>query len=321
MLSRLVLLLPCLLLRAGDDSEVLRHIDSANRSMARKQFQEAVSDLLPAVRLAKSPGASKEELGVLLNDLGYAYRRLGRCQDAIGVLAEEMQGWDRRQIPLDQARVGGTNLLQSYLDCGDRKSAARLWTRTLAPMAAKLDPLNPGLAALLAADALVQCVRKHYPESEKLWTRAIVIWERQRGSNRDGISTARSNRAVARAYLGRMDAAVRDADESLDELRSANGLDAPVRAVVLNNIAVVYLMHRQFDQAADCLAEAIAILNRTPVPSAPEILANFALLLRRTGRLKEAKSAQLHAQELASERVRASIGQTIDATEFNPFWK
>lgn len=62
MALRLVLLLPCLLLRAGDDSEVLQRIDSAKRSIARKEFQDAVSHLLPALRVAKRQGVSEELL-------------------------------------------------------------------------------------------------------------------------------------------------------------------------------------------------------------------------------------------------------------------
>lgn len=116
-----------------------------------------------------------------------------------------------------------------------------------------------------------------------------------------------------------MEGSIDDANESLKELSSANGLAPAPRAVALNNIGVVYLMGHRFDRAEDCLAGAVAIVNRTPIPSAPEILANVALLLRKTGRRQEAKAAQLRSQELASQRTRTSMAQTVDASELNAF--
>jgi len=52
-------------------------------------------------------------------------------------------------VALDQARFAGIDLLQSYLDCGQSRSAARLWSKTLIPIARKLNPDSPALAGLL----------------------------------------------------------------------------------------------------------------------------------------------------------------------------
>ena len=311
----LAILVPCLL-RGGDDFDLLGRIDSANRSIARNQFQKAIDDLLPAVRLGKRQEVSEQALRAALIDLGHAYRMLGRCHDATGALTEAMRYRERGYVPLDQARVAGINLLASYLECGASKAAARFWTRTLAAMALKFDSLSPDLATVLATGALVQEVRKQYADSEELWARAIQIWEREPGINQDKITAARSNRAVARASLGRMKEAIGDAEESLGELARTNRLEPPAQAVALNNIAVVYLMDRRFDRAGDCLERAVAIVNRTTVRSAPEILANYAFLMRKTGRREAANAAQFRADELASQRARASVGQTVDIGGF-----
>ena len=317
----LAILVPCLVLRGSDDFEVLRRIDSANRSIAQRQFQKAIDDLLPAMRLGKRQGASEQALGAALIDLGYAYRMLGRCRDAIGALTGAMRYWDRGYVSLDQARAAGISLLASYLECGDSEPAARFWTRTLAPMALKFDSLSPDLAGILAVGALVQEVRKQYADSEQLYTRAIGIWEREPEINRDKITVAQSHRAVMRAHLRRMANAIDDAGESLEELARTKALEPPARAVVLNNVAVVYLMDRRFDQAGDCLKRAVGIADRTPIRSAPEIFANYALLLRKTGHREAAKVAQFRADDLAVQRVHGSIGQTVDISEFNASWR
>ena len=98
------------------------------------QFDRATNDLIPALRVANRERASNEAVSVILSNLGYSYRMPGRCGDAVTVLTEEMRGWDRG-MTLDQARFAGINLLQSYLGCGESRSAARSWSKTLIPIA------------------------------------------------------------------------------------------------------------------------------------------------------------------------------------------
>lgn len=187
----------------ADDNPNLRcFIDSANRSLRSRQFDRAISDLIPALRVAKRQRASNETVSAILNNLGYSYRQVGRCGDAVTVLTEEMRGWDRGVVSLDQARFAGINLLQSYLNCGESRNAARAWNKTLVRIARKLNPDSPALASLLAAGALATSAVKHYQVSLTLYNQAIAIWEEQPKNYPDRICSARSNRAVAHAYLG-----------------------------------------------------------------------------------------------------------------------
>ncbi len=70
-----------------------------------------------------------------------------------------------------------------------------------------------------------------------------------------GVSAARANRGVARAYRGEMNNAIDDADQSLKELESGGGLEPSARAVLLNNTAVVYLMARRFDRQRSAFSD------------------------------------------------------------------
>ena len=195
----------------SENSDLRFFIDSANRSLRSRQFDRAINDLIPALRVAKRERASNETVSAILNNLGYSYRQLGRCGDAVTVLTEEMRGWDRGMVSLDHARFAGINLLQSYLNCGESRSAARSWSKILVPMARKLNPDSPALASLLAAGALATLAVKHYQESVTLYNEAITIWEEQPENFRDRICSARSSRAVAHAYLGKILAAVDEA--------------------------------------------------------------------------------------------------------------
>src|SRR3984885_10111062 len=107
------------LVYASENPDLRCFIDSANQSLRSRQFDRAINDLIPALRIAKRERASNETVSAILNNLGYSYRVLGRCGDAVTVLTEEMRGWDRGMVALAQARFAGINLLQSYLDCGE----------------------------------------------------------------------------------------------------------------------------------------------------------------------------------------------------------
>ena len=133
-----------------------------------------------------------------------------------------------------------------YGDCGESRSAARSWNKSLIPIARKLNPASPALASLRAAGAKATSAVKHYQESVNLDNEAIAIWQEQPENYRDRICAARSNRAVAHAYLGELPAAIDDADRALKELDSAIAMEPAVGAAALNNIAVVYLMDRNW---------------------------------------------------------------------------
>jgi len=317
----LLLVVTSMVLYANDNSDLRCFIDSARRSLRSRQFDRAINDLIPALRVAKRERASNETVSAILSNLGYSYRMVGRCGDAITVLTEEMRGWDRGIVALDQARIAGINLLQSYLDCGESRSAARLWSKTLIPIARKLKPDSPARASLLAAGALATSAVKHFQESVNLYNEAITIWEEQPEKYRDRICSARSNRAVAHAYLGEILAAVDDADRALKELNSTIAMEPAFRVVALNNIAVVYLMDKRFTKAEDCLQRALALVDGAPPLCVPEVAVNYAFLLRQTGRKRAAAAAQLRAQELYSQRRSKAGSQTIDASEIDSFGK
>jgi tetratricopeptide (TPR) repeat protein len=224
-------------------------------------------------------------------------------------------------VALDQARFAGIDLLQSYLDCGQSRSAARLWSKTLIPIARKLNPDSPALASLLAAGALATSAAKHYRESVNLSNEAITIWEEQPETYWDRICSARSTRAVARAYLGEILAAADDADRALKELDSAIPMEPAVRVAALNNIAVVYLRDKRFTKAEDCLQRALTLVDGATLLCEPAVAANYAFLLRQTGRKTAAASAQLRAQELSSQRRGKTGSQIIDASEIHSFGK
>jgi tetratricopeptide (TPR) repeat protein len=310
-------LLSCSLSWAGSDSAALTHIQAARGLLARNEFDKAINELLPVVRSAKQLGIADQTVGVALNDLGYSYRMVGRCRDAIGVLTEAKRILDKTAAQPALIQTNGINLLASYLECGDSSRAAKYWARSLAPLAAR-----PGLdrAPLWAAGGTALTTRKRYAESDALYTQAITIWEREPGKNLERLVVARSNRGVDRAHLGRMEEAITDAARSEESLLSLTRLPPSIRAIVFNNMGLIYLMSGQFDKAGKDLESALASLEHSPgCQCGPMILANYALLLRDTGRAQAAKETQRQARELARRLGSESAGATVDISAFGAF--
>ena len=61
-------------LSASDNPNLRFFIDSANRSLGSRQFDRAINDLIPALRVAKRARASNETVSAILNNLGYSFR-------------------------------------------------------------------------------------------------------------------------------------------------------------------------------------------------------------------------------------------------------
>ena len=63
---------------ASDNPDLRRLMDSASRAVHLRQFDGAINDLIPALRMAKRERASNETVSAILSNLGYSYRTVGR---------------------------------------------------------------------------------------------------------------------------------------------------------------------------------------------------------------------------------------------------
>jgi tetratricopeptide (TPR) repeat protein len=92
-------------------------------------------------------------------------------------------------------------------------------------------------------------------------------------------------------YLAEILAAIDEADRALKELDSAIAKEPAVRAVALNNIALVYLMDKRFTEAEDCLQRALALVDGASLLCEPQVAANYAFL---HAKLAAREPRQLH---------------------------
>jgi tetratricopeptide (TPR) repeat protein len=269
------------------------------------------------VRAAKQQTIADATLGVAWSDLGFAYRMIGRCWDATGALKEAESTF--RRVPQSGAliRANGVSLLAGYLECGELDLASKYWSRTLAPLAESSDVPDMERAPLWAAGGTLESARKHYAASEALYAKAIAAWEREPARRADRLMVALIHRGVDRAYLHQTEAAKLDADRAAGSLPVLTSLAPSMRISAFNNLGLIYLMGRHFDDAAIWFIRSINGLQEFPhCQCAPIVLGNYAEYLRQTGNAKEAGRIRGMAEEAGRKAARESAGGTVDVSSF-----
>ena len=184
-LARLVLaLFTSILLNASDVLFwALQH--QADQLLREGRYEEAMPVVHAAVAEAGVSGRVGLPTAVALNDLGYLYALLGRCDDARTALLHSVNVWKK----LSSAGVPGlvetgSTLVTVYLDCGDPGIAARFWTRELEPLYLRV-PAGIVFARLKVIAGALSLVRREYALADQLFTAALNANEEQKslGSN------------------------------------------------------------------------------------------------------------------------------------------
>ena len=287
-------------LRAADEVSLHERIQAARVLISDREFNASIRHLLPTLAKARQDGANPNTIGEILNDLGYSYRMLGQCNDAIGALTTSVELI--RSSPGRQ--ISAINLAASLLECGQARRAEGLWRTLLAPLATT----SPDVAGapLWAAGATIQAFRGHYAISEALYTEAITGWQQAASDDSVRLALARIGRGVVLAYLGRL----REASEDAVEWPAIQDAPASTRAAALANIALVHFLAGRLKDAHALFEKALASLGPSPgCPCAATIWANYAALLHRMGDARASKAATLRARAFAG----SSGAETIDA--------
>ena len=106
--------------------------------------------------------------------------------------------------------------------------------------------------------------------------------------------------------------------ESLELFQEAMGEGSPALLVPFSNLALSYLEMGRFSEAEMILKRAIVVCRGTlgqDHPTCGVLLENYALVLRKLGRKREAKSAAAQSRDVArASRTRNGVGLTVSIT-------
>ena len=169
-------------------------------------------------------------------------------------------------------------------------------------------------------ECLAQILRKEkrYQEEEPLLLDALADLTKQKAADPALMGAVLSNLAVLRFDQERYEESINLQEKSIRVWEMASGKEYPSLVAALNGLAAAYVRVGRFDDADVTYQRAIDICRNTvsadPIEYAV-LLKNYALVLRKLGRKREAKRLETQGQLIERATVRHNgIGSTIDVT-------
>jgi tetratricopeptide (TPR) repeat protein len=169
-------------------------------------------------------------------------------------------------------------------------------------------------------ECLAQILRKEkrYQEEEPLLLDALADLAKQKPENPALMGEVLTNLAVLRFDQRRYEESINLQEKSIRLWEMASGKEHPSLVVPLNDLGNDYARMGRFEDAAIAYQRALDICRKTPSEDRIEyavLLQNYAFVLRKLGRRREAKKLETQGQtiERAANR-RNGVGATISVT-------
>jgi tetratricopeptide (TPR) repeat protein len=173
---------------------------------------------------------------------------------------------------------------------------------------------------IITRECLAQILRKEkrYQEEEPLLLDALGDLTKQKAADPALMAVALANLAVLRFDQERYEESINLQEKSIRVWEMASGKVHPSLVAPLNGLAAAYVRVGRFDDAEVTYQRAIDICRKTvgadPIEYAV-VLKNYALVLRKLGRKREAKRMETQGQLIQrAVNRRNGIGSTIDVT-------
>jgi serine/threonine protein kinase len=162
-----------------------------------------------------------------------------------------------------QAGIFLQNLVAYRIDLGELALADSNAAEALRIISAQVEPESVPYAGTLAARALARLARRDAGAALAEFNRAIPILERMMGAERDWTLTARTGRALAFGYLGRLDEAQHEID-AVSEFTSAQNSSEPLGARVAQVRGIIARMRGDLPAALQAQSPLAALKDVGP---------------------------------------------------------
>jgi len=162
-----------------------------------------------------------------------------------------------------QAGIFLQNLVAYRIDLGELALADSNAAEALRIISAQVEPESVPFAGTLAARALARLARRDAGAALVEFNRAIPILERMLGAERDWTLTARTGRALAFAYLGRLDEAQHEI-EAVSKFTSAQNSSEPLGARIAQVRGTIARMRGDFSEALHAQSPLAALKDVGP---------------------------------------------------------
>lgn len=265
----------------------------------------ARTELERALKLAeKLPPDTR--LGATLDRLAQAEFLLGQYRRSAGHFARSLQIWDNEPAGDGQKRgAARANLAQACAALGEYARAETLFRQVLTEAHRAGWDESPHAAAIRTGLAETLYLQRRYVEAETEQRKALATWGAAGHPENYVALNNLALIAIARDHEG----------EALPLLERAArlGEDRPItdvrQARVLGNLATLYRRAGRYTEAEALFQRVLPAMERNVGPDHPDVanvLDEFAELLKKTGRGRQARQFRSRAQNIQS----ASVGET-----------
>lgn len=175
-----------------------------------------------------------------------------------------------------------------------------------------------GVAVLVNGGRLAYALRQK-PEAETRFRQALALAERLYGENHPALCPVLSNLASVLRDSGRTTEAVALWRRGIAVTENANGSRHPELLAPLHNLATEHMAAGDYQVAGELYSRAIELAEQTIGRNHwqnAQLLANYARLLRKTNRSREARQFEKAAKEIAVRlRQESNTSARVDLRE------
>ncbi len=291
---------------------------TARSLQAAGQHMEAVTLLSSALKSAEQLKLTAGDRTVIFAEMGGLYLELGRYIEAERHLRRSLAIFDRELLAPSPVRLQAVNdLVSVYIETRDYSRAQKLLERTFSQEGQLLDLHPLQRARALENLATVYYFRKRYNEAGVLLQVAVRLRDQRPDADSAGKMVALTTLASVL-----LQTAPEQALPPIERARRIGettfGQGHPALARVLITEAGVYRSIRRTTEAETSIQEALAILGKGEYkPLLQTALEEYALLLRQTGRSREAKANEKRARGIREELEQNSAAKhEVDVSSF-----
>jgi tetratricopeptide (TPR) repeat protein len=250
-------------------------------------------------------GAEHPDVADVLHNLALFYRSQGRFPQAESLF--------RRSLAIREKALGSghPNVAQSldqlavlYCMQGQFRESLPFFERALAINEKSLGPEHPELAMSLNNLAATYGNLKMHDKTESNFKRALAIREKALGPDHPLVASSLLNLGRAYYSLKKFEEAEPLVQRGLDILEKKFGPEHSTVADALHAQANLYADWRKYDRAEPLYQRALAIGEKVWSQKdrrLAELMMNFALMLRQTGRLEEANQLRARAKVISGK--------------------
>jgi tetratricopeptide (TPR) repeat protein len=287
------------------------------------KYGQAIPILREAVKVAENSGPDTPLLlPPTLNELGLSYEALGLYNDARSV-------YERSLAVLEAAKGGRenvdsattlANLAAIFLHSGQPERGEKLIREAIAiyTRCGPSDGSGLALARLTLSESLLQ--KGDWVGAEPLIEQAFAVFEKAPEEQRVYFGMTLNNLGVVRERQGKHREAATLLRRGLSEMEKATGPNHPFLIEPLNNLGSALTLGEEWREAEECFKRAIAIAELqvdSARPTYGQVMLNYAELLRRRGRKREAERLQARSREVQKESaLKNGAGMTVDVSSF-----